>query len=95
VPLVPIPSSEPQGFKPFAKISLNAAKKEADIALALDTVVEKVEVRIKRERFDRKCFSGFNHQTTRTVGNIAAGATEVPGRAATWFPGVIRTLDGN
>jgi len=84
-----------QGFKPFAEtISLNADKSSvADIALALDTVVEKVEVKEQTVSLPTESSSPAS-----TINN---GQLETLPLAQQKFrdalpivPGVIRTLDG-
>jgi hypothetical protein len=84
-----------QGFKPFAEtISLSADQGSvANIALALDTVVEKVEVKEQAEKV-----STGNSSPASTINN--AQLEDLPlaqqkfREALPVVPGVIRTLDG-
>jgi hypothetical protein len=84
-----------QGFKPFAKtISLNANQcSVVDIALALDTVVEKVEVKEQAANV-----STDNSSPASAINNAQLETLPLAQRkfrdALPVVPGVIRTLDG-
>jgi hypothetical protein len=84
-----------QGFKPFAEtISLNANQSSvADIALALDTVVEKVEVKEQAANVSTE-----NVSPASTINNAQLETLPLAQQkfrdALPLVPGVIRTLDG-
>jgi len=83
-----------QGFKPFVEtVSLNANETSVvGIALALDTVVEKVDVKEEAANVSMENSSPVSTINKRSW-NVAAGAAEVRD-ALPLVPGVIRTLDG-
>ncbi len=84
-----------QGFKPFAEtISLNATKSSVvDIALSLDTVVEKVEVKGQASNVSTE-----NSSPASTINNAQLETLPLAQQkfrdALPVVPGVIRTLDG-
>src|SRR6266849_2792560 len=84
-----------QGFKPFAQtISLNVNQSSVvDIALALDTVVEKVEVKEQAANVSTE-----NSSPASTINNTQLETLPLAQQrfreALPLVPGVIRTLDG-
>jgi len=84
-----------QGFKPFAKtISLNADKSSvADIALALDTVVEKVEVKEQTVSLPTESSSPASTINNAQLETLPLAQQKFR-EALPIVPGVIRTLDG-
>jgi hypothetical protein len=84
-----------QGFKPFAEtISLNADKSSvADIALALDTVVEKVEVKEQTVSLPTESSSPASTINNAQLETLPLAQQKFRD-ALPIVPGVIRTLDG-
>ena len=84
-----------QGFKPFAEmISLNANQSSvADIALALDTVVEKVEVKEQTASLPTESSSPASTVNNTQLETLPLAQQKFRD-ALPIVPGVIRTLDG-
>ncbi len=84
-----------QGFKPFAEvISLNANQSSvADIALALDTVVEKVEVKEQAASLPTESSSPASTVNNTQLETLPLAQQKFRD-ALPIVPGVIRTLDG-
>src|SRR5260370_940676 len=84
-----------QGFKPFAKtISLNADKNSVvDIALVLDTVVEKVEVKEQTASLPTESSSPASTINNAQLETLPLAQQKFRD-ALPIVPGVIRTLDG-
>ena len=84
-----------QGFKPFAEtISLNVNQSSvADIALALDTVVEKVEVKEQAANVSTENVSPASTINSAQLETLPLAQQKFRD-ALPLVPGVIRTLDG-